>query len=471
MIKANVKLIFVLLITLSGLNVEAEVSPVVIETVYEVGNWRPLPKNKIKAAAVDSALSEISSTKRFAFFTTMQPGLKAGTLKITVHLVEEAETATVSILLQQADGASVSSTHSESLKNQLYDGIYKRFQLAGSIAGRKIAKVLESQAVLSNNLPVAAKDQDRVDYLENQIININKNIILQTGKSSIRNEAKLEYILSELKSIRLGYDALAKKEDIQKQGVKIDKVLDEVGHLNKKIDNKPLTQINVQQSYVIENALTGQSNISDSNMPGRDEKKARQLYDDAQILKQNKQYKKAEDKLQQALRLNISSGLSSLIVDELNYALPMFEAQSTAIVLGSDFQAYAKTGQHTIMQDRITTLYKTALKNNQQNFQRTRIIQAALDQHLNTSHAMSAALSVQSKIHGHELHRYMEMEYMMQGKYPDKKNFNALLKRYHLRYKVLSYQTSKNKYSAKLQASAGDVLKVSIDNNGELIIE
>ena len=37
--------------------------------------------------------------------------------------------------------------------------------------------------------------------------------------------------------MRSAYADLAKKEDIQKQGVKIDKVLSEVGVLNKKIDN------------------------------------------------------------------------------------------------------------------------------------------------------------------------------------------------------------------------------------------
>jgi len=470
MIKTQVKLSLILL-ALCSLNVQAYISPVVVETVFKMGNWQPLPEDKIRSAAVDSALSEISKTKRFAFFTSSQPGMKTGTLKITIHLVEEAETATVSIMLRQANGVSVSSTHSESLKSQYYDGIYKRFQLAGTTAGKKMVKILESKIVPASNRAVPGKDKRRVDYLENQIININKNILQQTGNGAIRSEAKLEYILSELKSIRESYDNLAKKEDIRKQGVKIDKVLDEVGQLNKKIDNKPVTQINVKQSYVIENPLAGQSKLPSSGKTGRDEDRARKLYDDAQNLKQKKEYKKAENKLQQALRLNISSGLSSLILDELNYALPMFEAQSTAIVLGGNFQAYAKTGQHTVMLNRIETLYKTALKNNQQNFQRTQTIQAALDQHLNTSQAMSSVLSVQNKMRGHELHRFMKMEYMMKGEYPGEEEFNAMLKRYNMRFEVLSYEVSKNNYSAELQASAGEILTINGDENGELTIE
>lgn len=469
MFKTQARLSLILFVFFS-FNVQATISPVVIETVFKIGTWQPLPEDKIKSAAVDSALSEISKTRRFAFFTSSQPGMKTGTLKITVHLVEEAETATVSIMLRQANGVSVSSTHSESLKSLFYDGIYQRFQLAGATAGKKMVKVLESRFPATNRTD-PGKDQKRVVYLENQIININKNIMQQTGNGTIRSEAKLEYILSELKSIRKSYDDLAKKEDIQKQGVKIDRVLDEVGQLNKKIDNKPVTQINVKQSYVIENPLAGQNKMPANGPSGRDEDKARKLYNDAQVSKQNKEYKNAEYKLQKALRLKISSGLSSLILDELNYALPMFEAQSTAIVLGSNFQAYAKTGQHTVMLNRITSLYKTALKNNQQNFQRTQTIQAALDQHLNTSQAMSSVLSVQNKIRGHELHRYMKMEYMMKGEYPGEEEFSAMLKRYNMRFDVLSYEVSNNNYSAELQASAGEILKINGDENGELTIE
>ncbi len=475
MFKTKSKPALVLLFSLIGLlawaNAQAQISPVVVKAVYEMGSWRPLPENKIRAASVDTALSEISRTKQFAFFMSEQPGLKTGTLKITVHLVEEAETATVSILLQQANGISVSSTHSESLKAQLYDGIYKKFQLAGRIAGKKLVEVLESQKDSTQRQAVATQDRDRVNYLEDQIISINQKILSQTGNRIIHSEAKLELILSELTTIRKSYDKLAKKEDIQRQGVAINKVLEEVGQLSKKMDENPVTQINVQQSYVLENPLTGQAKISVAGEAGRNEGDARQLYDDAQELKHNKQYRESVDKLQRALRMSTSPSLNSLILDELNYGLPMFEAQATAITLGGNFQAYVRKGEHKKMLDRITYLYKTALKNNKQNFQRTRAIQAALDQHLNTSQAMSTAMSVQSKMDGYQLHQYMKVEYMMKGKYPDKNEFNTLLKRYNFKFKVLSYKTSENKYSAKLQASAGDIFKLSVDDSGELTVE
>ena len=138
MYKQTILLCFFLFILLNGFNSRADVSPVVIQTSFKIGAWQPLPEDKIKSASVDSALSEISKTRRFAFFTRSQQGLKTGTLKISIKLVEAAETATVSILLHQLDGESVSSTHSESLKNKSFDGIYKQFQKAGEIAGKKI---------------------------------------------------------------------------------------------------------------------------------------------------------------------------------------------------------------------------------------------------------------------------------------------------------------------------------------------
>jgi len=260
-------------------------------------------------------------------------------------------------------------------------------------------------SVVSVNIPV--HDRKRIRYLENQIININTKIIQQSDKRSLRSEAKLEFILNELKSIKLSYAALAKKEDIHRQEVKINQMLDEVGQLNKKIDNKPSTQINVQQSYVLENALIGKNKISEESPAGREDVIARKFYDEAQELKRAEKYKQAETALQHAMKLDISTSLRSLIFDELNYSLPMYEAQAIAIKLGRSFQTYNKSGQDKLMLNRIDFLYKKALKNNQHDFQRTRQIQALLDQHYNTRHAMSAVISVQNKMHGKMIHRYM----------------------------------------------------------------
>ena len=152
MFKRIHQLCLFLFMILSGFNLQADVSPVVLQTSFKIGAWQPLPEDKIKSASVDSALGEISKTRRFAFFTSTQQGLKTGTLTISIKLVEAAETATVSILLQQLDGESISSTHSETLKNKGFDGIYKQFQKAGEMAGKKIVKILESRPDTVTNI-------------------------------------------------------------------------------------------------------------------------------------------------------------------------------------------------------------------------------------------------------------------------------------------------------------------------------
>ncbi|MDH5484549.1 MAG: hypothetical protein OEY43_04860 [Gammaproteobacteria bacterium] len=463
MLTSKNHLYLVLLIGLACFDLQADIRPVVIETDFKLAEWQPLPEDKIRSAAVESALGEISKTRQFAFFTTPQPDQEMGRLKISIQLVEKAETATVSILLQQAGGVSISSTHSESLKNQYYDGIYKRFQQAGAMAGRKIVEILESHPEAGTHQDVSHNERARVTYLENQIISINNKIIQQADKNPVRSEAKLEYILSELRSINSNYGQLAKKEDLQKQGVKIDKVLEEVGQLNKKIDNKPNTQINVKQNYVIENALIGQTIISNKSQPGRDDAEARRLYDEAQELKLHKKYRQAEINLERAIKLSISADLNSLIFDELNYSLPMFEAQALAIDLGRNFQVYSQDGQQHAILDRITRIYKMALKNNQHDFQRTRQIQQMLDQHVNTSSAMSAVLSAQSRIDFRMLHQRIEMKLMMTGKFPEKLEFEELLKTSGINHKLLAYTLDKEVYKARLRAPDGEIITIKGD--------
>ena len=467
MFKYKARHYLIVLISLMSFSLQAEILPVVIETNFKIGAWQPLPEDKIKSASVDSALSEISRTGRFAFFTGRQSGLQAGTLKIDINLVESAETATVSIHLQQFNGLSISSTHSESLKNQHYDGIYKSFQRAGLMAGKKLVKSLPP---VSLDITVSRDDQTRVRYLERQIISINNKIIRQSDNNPVRSEAQLEFVLNELASIKQGYDQLVKKEDLQKQGVKIDKVLSEVGQLNKKIDNKPATQINVKQNYVLENAIIGQTKLLSTSPPGRDDEKARRLYDEAQTSKQNKQYSKAETKLQQAIKLSISADLSSLIFDELNYSLPMFEAQGLAIDLGRNFQSYAENGQQHKILDRITYLYKTALKNNQADFQRTRQIQQMLDQHLNTSRAMSAVMAVQSRIDFRMINNRIMQRLMMTGKFPDKPAFKQLLKNSGIKHKLLAYNVKNDIFRATLKSPDGKIIKIKGDGS-EISIE
>jgi len=131
--------------------------------------------------------------------------------------------------------------------------------------------------------------------------------------------------------------------------------------------------------------------------------------------------------------------------------------------LGRNFQSYSQKGEQHKILDRITFLYKTALKNNQHDFQRTRQIQQMLDQHRNTRSAMSAVLSVQSRLDFRMLHQRIEMGLAMTGKFPDKQKFENLLKSSGIDHKLLTYKLDKDIYRATLKAPDGEVISIKGD--------
>jgi len=456
------RILFTLFLYLISLPLQASVTPVVLETRFKIGSWQPLPEEKIKQAAVDSALQEISQSRRFAFFKNASRHSSSGHLRITIDLIEAAEIARVSISLDLPGKESLYSTHSESLKNLYYDGIYKKFQRAGKLSGQKLVRILNQKIPEDNRASLSQRDSTRIDYLSKQIINLNSKIInLSDQNKSSRTEAELKRILAEIQSINSLYKNLASKQDMQKQDKKLDRVIDEVSQINSKLENTPGNRITVNQNYTLQNPLSGQTAIPAGNTPGSDEKRAQTLYNSAQELKRSQQYNAARNTLQQAISLDISAELRSLILDELNYALPVFEAQALAIDLGRNFQAWQQTGKDRQISDRITQLYQQVLKNNQHDFQRTRQIQAMLDQHLNTRNAMDAVVSSQNRAYLAMLRRRIQQSYMMQGKYPDKQAFVDMIKRSGLNFQVLAYHADKENFTARLKAADGSITSLN----------
>lgn len=446
--------------------VYAAVYPVVINTEYKPGGWQPLPAEKIKQAAAFSALQEISASKRFAFFKNKPKGISAGILHITISLVEEAEIVTVNISLSVPGQATLYSTHSASLANQYYDGIYRQFQHTGTEAGKKIVKQYLKKYSANKINTNDKRYIFEINRLNNELIQINKRIINQSaGSNSLQIESKLKIIVKDLDKI----DRLTAA--LEKQDTKLDTIIDEVGQINQKIDQTPRTQVNINQKYILENALSGQNSIPGSEEKGLDEHKAQELYNRAQKYKRNSKYQKAEQLLKQAIDLRISAGLRALISDELFYQLPMFEAQAIAIDLGRNFQKYSSQNLHKQKLNRIRKLYEFALDNNQNNFERMSKIQQALDQHINTSRAMSATLSVQSRSNLRIVHQYMEQYMMTRGKYPDKKEFQRILRDVRQPHKLISYKAGGYEYSAKLRAPDGRVVELMNDRNGIVIKE
>jgi len=440
------------------------VYPVVINTEYKPGNWQPLPAEKIKQAAAYTALQEISSSKRFAFFQNQPKNIKAGRLQIKINLVEAAETATVNISLLVPGQASLYATHSSSLSNLYYDGIYRQFQRAGTEAGKKLIRRYLAKYPETVNRNMDRRLSSEIIRLNSQLTQINNNIIHQTNMiSTLQNESSLKEILKDYEKIDRVIEVL------KKQDVKLDTIIDEVGQINRKIDQAPKTQVNINQKYILENAVTGQNKIPAADQKGPDEHMAQQLYNRAQKHKRNANYREAVKLLKKAVALRTSIGLKTLISDELFYQLPMFEAQAIAIDLGRNFQKYSQQNIHKQKLDRIRELYEFALANNQNDFQRTRQIQQALDQHINTSRAMTATLSVQARSNFTMIHQQMEEQMMMRGEYPDKQQFERMLRDFRQPHKLISYKTKKYTYQAKLRAPDGRVIQLKSDGNSFII--
>jgi len=444
----------------------ASVQAVVVTTEYKQGNWQPLPADKIKQAGMYPALQKISASKRFAFFKNKPKGTQAGQLTINVSLVEAAQTATVNVTLALPGQATHVSTHSTSLKNQFYGGIYRQFQLASEIAGKKLIDNYLKQLPVPEYTVKNKTMMREIAGLNARLIRINNLIIQKSNNSNIsKRELDLKAVVKDLNKIDRVLMAL------KKQDAKLDVIIDEVGQINTKIDQTPRTQVNINQKYILDNAVTGSTKIPAAQNKGADERVAQDLYNRAQTEKRSSNYTRAEKLLFKALSLQVSPELKTLISDELFYHLPMFEAQAIAIELGGDFKKYSSQNKHKHMLSRIRSRYEYALANNQNNFQRTRQIQHALDQHINTSRAMSATLSFQSRSNFTMLHRQMEQQMMMRGEYPDRKGFEDLLGYTRLQHKVISYKTKKYGYNASLRTLAGEVVKMSYDGRNFKIEE
>lgn len=463
----NIKniVLFSLIMFLSGVS-QASVQAVVIVSEYKPGSWQPLPADKIEQAAVYSALQEISVSKHFAFFQNKPKGIVAGELIINVTLVEAAQTASVNISLALPNQATIYTTHSASLKNLYYDGIYNQFKLAGKVAGEKLIIAYNKKYPSTKKVHTDKIVVNTINRLDKRLTEINKMVFQQTNIiNTIKNESRLKAVIKEYNKIERVFLAL------EKQDSKLDTIINEVSQINKKIDQTPVTQVNVNQKYILENAVTGQSSIPQPGKKGIDDAKAQGLYSRAQKEKRNSKYHKAEKLLTKALGLRTSPELKTLISDELFYHLPLFEAQAIAINLGRDFQKYSSQNKHTKMLNRIRSRYEFALANNQNNFQRTLNIQQALDQHINTSRAMSATLSVQARSNFIMIHRQMQERMMFEGQFPDKSVFEKMLVSSRLKHKVLTYDTKKYGYNASLRSPNGQVLQLEYDGRDFNVIE
>ena len=114
--------------------------PVVLTAVFENQTWFPLPEKQMRAAAVDSALQELTGAGLIEL--SDEGNVLAGRLEAAVSLVERAESAKITLTFTALNVPSLVTTASVSLHGLDHGGIYNALVGVGADAGRKMKQRL-----------------------------------------------------------------------------------------------------------------------------------------------------------------------------------------------------------------------------------------------------------------------------------------------------------------------------------------
>lgn len=136
------KLFYPVLLFLA-VSVQAKPFPVSTEASIHTGDWYPLPEEDMKAAAVDTALAELTKGGLFSIVT--KDGLNK--LHLEISLIGPAETAKLTIRVHLKDRPSYVSTASISLHDMGYQGIYNAFEHIGRVAAQRLNNKTEALVI------------------------------------------------------------------------------------------------------------------------------------------------------------------------------------------------------------------------------------------------------------------------------------------------------------------------------------
>ncbi len=132
-----------------------QAKPFVVSTEIYIrnGDWYPLPEEDMKAAAVDTALAELTKGGLFSIVAENE----SNKLRLEISLIGPAETAKLTIQVILKDQPSYVSTASISVHDMDFQGIYNAFEHIGLIAGQRLndkteALLIKSNKSLSNKL-------------------------------------------------------------------------------------------------------------------------------------------------------------------------------------------------------------------------------------------------------------------------------------------------------------------------------
>jgi len=447
--KIKYTLFFLLLINVS---VRAGVTPVIVTSTFQNDTWFPLPIEQMENAAVDTALTRISETGRFAFLykTDNTIPTSPGTLHLKVSLVEPAETAKIMIRLSLPDnnGTYVSAS-SASLSDKDYKGIYNALEQLGSDAANQLVASMEmaSTTLIDSNEQV----------IRDQIIKLNLNVIkLDNSIDSLQQNSHNNVIMQKLGKLDdlankiEKHHAYVKRSDIDKNR-KLDAIYDEIKNLNigSNTDNRP-----PQGSELTDYDISLLPELSK-----------------ASELKFDKKFKQANAILVDVVTdPKISTVFREAVQEELHINLPLYEAETIVNETSSMFMRFLKNDEYKSKLQYAGYLYDSVLIGPELSFKKRIEIRQKKDQLNLTSDSMDSAATALKANSLDMLTRALQNEYAKHsteramgfksatGPCPSLKKVDTAMKKSRIDAAVFAYNTSDNRCELILEESSEHLL-------------
>ena len=198
-------------------------------------------------------------------------------------------------------------------------------------------------------------------------------------------------------------------------------------------------------------------NLNNDSAPN--DKTLQNLYDEAQNLKRQYQYKLSRILFEQvaAATGKGSMRLSALAKDELKYGLTVFEAKQSMVDMGN--------GNPKLILKSIgkaENLFRQILAENSDNLMRTQEAQSALDNLLVSHNALKNVVRAQTLAAVSNVRMMMQQHYMMMGECPDKKEILEMTSRFQTSVSIKNVKKSaaETRYEF-IESNSGNSVKLS----------
>ncbi len=177
-------IIITIMLFLSSLSTHASSDTIRIKTVttIENGNWYPLGIRDMKAAAVDTALAQLTNSGRFIISDHDDTD---ASIHFSISLLGPAEIVKLTIAFSSETSANYIATVSQEVSNLDHQGIYHAFEYIGKEAALQLVAKLDLQKVVAS--PQSSKE------LKPYILKILKNLeTLNKQTQQIQSQMKSE---------------------------------------------------------------------------------------------------------------------------------------------------------------------------------------------------------------------------------------------------------------------------------------